>query len=115
MILSLPPPKCLCFPLYDAFVHSSTVSYVSSLKLRVACPASPCEIYGEQSGNGTGFSPIISVFPYKCDSTSAPYSSSSSHTLISSKRTAQGLRTFKRRDDLSDMWKYWTEQYFRVV
>ena len=39
--------------------------------------AIPCEIFGGKSDTETGFSPKLSVFPVKYDSTSAPYISSS--------------------------------------
>jgi hypothetical protein len=35
-----------------------------------------CGIWGEQSGTGTGLSQSISVFPYRLNLTSAPYSNS---------------------------------------
>jgi hypothetical protein len=37
---------------------------------------SPCEINGGKSGNGAGFSPSTSAFPYPYDSANASYSCS---------------------------------------
>ena len=52
----------------DQAVSRRTLTAEARARSRVT----PCGIFGEQSGTGTGFSPSTSVFPCKYHSTGAP-------------------------------------------
>ena len=69
---------------------------------------SPCAVFGGQSGNATGFSQSISVFPCQMHSTNAPHSSSS--TLCSyRKENGRSLETCEKSDAVSEVGELWID------
>ena len=62
---------------------------VVTAEARIQSQASPCNIYGGQSGTGTGFSPTTSVFPCQYHSTSTPYTYSSARSFLTQGQTGE--------------------------
>jgi hypothetical protein len=78
---------------------------------RVRLQSSPCEICGEQSGNGTCFSPTTSVFPYRYHTKNDPYSSYMS--FVPEGQTGEASKPPKN-NALSEMGGHWTEKHCHV-
>jgi len=55
----------------------------------VRTQASSCDIYGVQSGTGTGPSPSTFIVPCQCHSTNSPYPSSSTRLSYHKERCAK--------------------------
>jgi hypothetical protein len=67
------PHKCHSNTSYTGRAMAQAVSRrPHTAEACVRSRVSPCEIYGGQSGTGTGFSPSTSVFPCQYHSTDAP-------------------------------------------
>jgi len=72
---------------------------------------SPCEICGGQSGTGTSFSSITSLFPCQYHSTIAPYSSASTHCSYQKDKPTNPWNITKS-NAVSESGKHWIEKCF---
>jgi hypothetical protein len=95
----------------DRDIRQVVIRRSVTAEAHVRSQASPSEIFGGQSGNGTGFSPSTSTFPRQYHSTIAPYSSSSARYSCNKDKLAK-FGKLPKSNDVSEIGKHWIESYF---
>ena len=81
------------------------------MEARVRSQVSSCEMYGGQSGTGTGFTPSTSFFPCEYHSTIASYSSSPARCSSQNNERAKP-GNLSKSNAVSEIGENWLEKYF---
>jgi len=113
---TLPPGKETGYPFYRGWVGPRNGLNIRTYMHSLTVTGKFSEIYGGQSGFGTGFSASASVFPCQYHPTSAPYSSSSTCCSYRTDKQAKigNLPKYENNVALENK-ELWVEKYFHVV